>query len=78
MKKIFYFHLNMKQETYNNYCDKIDNYKKLNFKNKKFNNYLYKIEKLLDHEYKYGSGWLDIYYLSKYLNKCKQIVNLQM
>ena len=28
MKKIFYFHLDMKQETYNNYCDKIDNYKK--------------------------------------------------
>lgn len=68
----------MTQDTYNNYCDKIDNYKKLKCKNVKFNNYLYKIEKLLDDEYKYGSGWLDTVNLNKYLNKCKQIVNLEL
>ena len=66
----------MTQEEYNKYCDKINNYKKLNLSDKKLNYYLSKINKLLEDEYKYGSGWLDIYYLNIYLNKCKQIVQL--
>ena len=64
----------MNQEKYNDYCDKINNYKKLNLPDQKFNYYLYKVDKLLNDEYKYGSSWLDMYYLSVYLNKCKQLL----
>ena len=63
----------MNQKKYNELCEKVEKYKKLNFSDSKLNNYISKVEKLLNDEYKYGSSWLDIYYLTKYMNKCKQI-----
>lgn len=66
----------MNQKKYNELCKKIETYRKLNLSDSKFNNYLYKVDKLLNDEYKYGSSWIDMYYLMKYVNKCKQIVTL--
>jgi len=63
----------MNQQKYNELCEKVEKYKKLNFLDSKMNNYISKVEKLLNDEYKYGSSCIDIYYLTKYMNKCKQI-----
>jgi hypothetical protein len=68
----------MNQQKYNYYCDAARLYKKLNLedsiKQSKLDNYLYKVNRLLLDEYKYGSSWLDIHYLEKYLNKCEEVV----
>jgi hypothetical protein len=70
----------MNQEKYNEYCDIVSIYKKLNLLNEtkqsKLDNYLQKVDRLLFDEYKYGSSWLDIHYLEKYLNKCEKVVQL--
>lgn len=67
----------MNQQKYNELCEKVEKYKRLNFSGLEskilLNNYISKVEKLLNDEYKYGSSWIDIYYLTKYMNKCKQI-----
>lgn len=67
----------MTQEKYNEYCELIALYKKLDMDElqmqDELNLYIYKAERLLDDEYKYGSSWLDIYYLEKYLNKCEEL-----
>jgi len=67
----------MNQEKYNEYCDLISLYKKYDIKDSSDNQlhmYISKAERLLTDEYKYGSSWLDLYYLEKYLNKCEQLV----
>lgn len=70
----------MNQQKYNDYCDTARFYKKLNLehdtKQSKLDNYLHKVDRLLLDEYKYGSSWLDIHYLEKYLNKCEEVVQL--
>lgn len=65
----------MNQEKYNEYCDTLNLYKKLdqNEIQDELDMYIYKAERLLNDEYKYGSSWLDIYYLEKYLNKCEEL-----
>jgi len=70
----------MNQEKYNEYCDSVRCYKKLSLedetKQSELDNYLHKVDRLLLDEYKYGSSWLDIHYLEKYLNKCEEFVQL--
>jgi hypothetical protein len=70
----------MNQEKYNDYCDTARCYKKVNLEDEKkqseLDNYLNKVDRLLLDEYKYGSSWLDIHYLEKYLNKCEEFVQL--
>lgn len=67
----------MNQEKYQEYCDLISLYKKYDIKesdNNKLNMYISKAERLLTDEYKYGSSWLDLYFLDKYLNKCEELI----
>lgn len=65
----------MNQEKYNEYCELLRLYKKLDMNDiqDELNMYIYKAERLLNDEYKYGSSWLDMYYLEKYLNKCEEL-----
>ena len=67
----------MNQEKYQEYCDLISLYKKYDIKesdNNELNMYISKAERLLNDEYKYGSSWLDLYFLDKYLNKCEELI----
>lgn len=67
----------MNQEKYQEYCDLISLYKKYNIKetdNYQLYKYISKVERLLMDEYKYGSSWLDLYFLDKYLGKCEELV----
>jgi len=67
----------MNQEKYHEYCDLISLYKKYDIKesnDNKLHVYISKVERILTDEYKYGSSWLDLYFLDKYLNKCEELV----
>lgn len=67
----------MNQETYQEYCDRISLYKKYDIKESIDNHlqvYISKAERLLNDEYKYGSSWLDLYLLDKYVNKCEELI----
>ena len=68
----------MNQQKYNDYGDTLRFYKKVNLEDEKkqteLDNYLNKVDRLLLDEYKYGSSWIDIHYLEKYLNKCEKVV----
>lgn len=67
----------MNQEKYQEYCDLISLYKKYDIKesdNNELNMYISKAERLLNDEYKYGSSWLDLYFLDKYINKCEELI----
>lgn len=70
----------MNQQKYNNYCDALSFYKKVHLENgnkqSELDNYVSKVDRLLLDEYKYGSSWLDIHYLEKYLHKCEEFVQL--
>lgn len=68
----------MTQDTYNKYCDMVQLYHKYQLDDinnqAKLNNYISRIERLLNDEYRYGSSYLDLYFLKKYINKCEQLV----
>lgn len=67
----------MTQDKYNKYCDMVQLYHKYQLDSvnqAKLNKYISRIERLLNDEYRYGSSYLDLYFLEKYLNKCEQLV----
>lgn len=67
----------MSQDKYNKYCELVALYKKYDIKESsdtKLQMYISKAERLLNDEYKYGSSWLDLYLLDKYINKCEELI----
>lgn len=68
----------MTQDKYHKYCELVAVYKKYMINNElkqaELNKNISRVERLLDAEYRYGSSRLDLYFLQKYFNKCKQLV----
>lgn len=68
----------MTQDKYYKYCELVAVYKKYMINNElkqaELNKNISRVERLLDAEYRYGSSRLDLYFLQKYFNKCKQLV----
>lgn len=78
ISQIFKINFTMNQNTYNTYRDIVKSYRQHNLNNinkqAKLNKYISRIEKLLDDEYHYGSSYLDLYFLNKYVDKCKKLL----